>query len=171
MPGFDPVLAGLRTSGAVGDGQNIAAGKVYGPYETINSVGPEASVFVSIPWSRVMGSQVLVSIKDNFASRPNVTVLPQFWAMCEVQLFGVVQGYETRLKTQAVRMDTGPCHIILPYEEAYDSFVVKGRNMSGGRRGPNPNAGIPASAANGYSIELTVHVMPRGGINPQMETR
>jgi hypothetical protein len=144
-----------------------AQSKVLGPFEVIQEVGAVGRALVSVPYTEVRGSQLVVQVIDNFAKvEPASSFDPQFWAAAEVQINGAVQGFEFCLKRQHTRMLTGPMGYVVPDEAALDQLVFRARNMTGGRRGPPGSGETDATAANGYSIKVQIHIQPRGGIGP-----
>jgi hypothetical protein len=148
-----------------------AQAKILGPFEVIQAIGPEGAPIASIPFSKVRGSNLLISVDDNFGKVLPVTAIRSYWAVAEVSIIGRVQGVETLLKRQQVRMLTGPMGYVFDDAEAYGDLVVRARNMSGGRRGPpGPATASPdPTAANGFSITVTIAFQPRGGMGPRMK--
>lgn len=137
--------------------------KVLGPFEAVQAIAQDGVVLTSIPFSKVRGSQLIVSVSDNYASQFGdiVADVPTFWATVEVTLMGSVQGAEFVIKRQAVRMLTGPLYYIADDSEAYDNIVVRGRNVSGGSK-----AAVDFIASNGLSLLVQVQIQPRGGLGP-----
>jgi hypothetical protein len=139
--------------------------KVYGPYESIQEVSGEGRIYLSLPYTEVMGSQVMLSVKDNWAKFVNAN-LGMYWPTLELTIWGAVQGFETVVKRQQTRMQTGPMFYIFDYAEAFDTVNFRARNISGGRRGPPSNAGEDTSIPdkrNQFSLTVDVYIQPRGG--------
>lgn len=141
--------------------------KVLGPFEVIQEIGAIGRVLVTLPYKDVRGSQILVAVTDNFAKLAVGSSDNQFWAAAEVEVLGSIQGYEHTLKRQYCRSITGPMLFVVPDEQAMDKVIFRARNLTGGRRGPPGVSGASdPSAANGFSITVTIHVQPRGGMGP-----
>lgn len=147
--------------------------KVYGPFESIQEVAGEGRIYLSLPYTDVMGSQVMLSVKDNWAKINNAN-LGMYWPTLELTIWGAVQGYETVIKRQQTRMQTGPMFYIFDYAEAFDTVNFRARNISGGRRGPPPDAEDPTipDKRNGFSLTVDVYIQPRGGFaSPENEVK
>lgn len=148
--------------------QQIAGRKVFGPYDIQQAVSGDCLQLTEIPYANVQGGQLLISVADNYNIQDQVTVFPRFWATAEVQIWGRIQGYDEILKTQQVRMVSGPMVYIVPFEEAYDYIDIRARNMSGGRRGPVfPDVAPNPTAERGFKLDVTIHFTPRGGMGEQ----
>jgi hypothetical protein len=145
-----------------------AQSKVLGPVEIISETGPVGRVLDTIPYTNVRGSQILITVVDNWAALVDgQQAIPAYMAGAEVELVGVVQAVEFVLKRQYCRMFTGPMFYVFDDAEAYDNILLRARNMSGGRRG-NPGGIAPApTAANGFSLKVQAQIQPRGGLGPK----
>lgn len=145
--------------------------KANGPYELFTATGANGVQFFTVPYSNVEGSQVLVALKDNFSAFAGrlVGVSEPFlqWAALEISIYGYVQGYRTRLKSQFVRSSTGPMIYTIPFEEVYDSIAFFGRNVSGGSTlAPTlirSALAVPTPIAVNPSLSAMVYFAPRGG--------
>lgn len=141
-----------------------SASKQYGPYEIVDVAQGEAKTLVTLPYSRVVGSQMLVRCSDNFGRifGPGAISIDH-WVSAEVVLAGYVQGSRFIITRQQIRDLSGPMRWVFRAEEMYDSVEVAARNMSGGRRGSQtvdfPLAADTSSAA-GFSIKINVSVQP-----------
>lgn len=138
--------------------------KVYGPFEIIGEGSPEGRVIQALPWVNVRGAQVLASCTDNFGQLQPNTGNATYWAIAEVTIWGVVQGYANVLKRQQIRMSSGPMTYVLPDEEAYDQVEFRARNFTGGKRAVPSSTGSNAPVqANGFSLKVQLFIQPRGG--------
>jgi hypothetical protein len=146
-----------------------AASKSFQPVECIDEGSPDGREIITVNYSQVKGSQLVVSVVDNFGTR----TLPssqdnRYWPALEVTVTGYIQGYSMVLKRQLVRMVSGPLFMIIPRDEIYTALTVRALNMTGGTRGGNqaaPGSGPPGpSAANGFSITCQVQFCAQGGI-------
>lgn len=135
-----------------------ATRKQYGPFNLIGKNGLDPSQFLSLGWEKVCGSTVVVSIADNFASQAIVASW-RAWAIAEIAIDGVNGGFVSRLKTQQLRMQTGPLTIVFPWEQAFDEIRFLGRPMIGGI--PQAITTLPATA----TLTAQVFITPRGGFN------
>lgn len=145
--------------------------KVLGPFEVIQETGPVGRVLDTIPYVNVRGSQILITVVDNWAALVATAgggAIPVLMAAAEVELCATVQAVEFVLKRQYCRMFTGPMFYVFDDAEAYDNVLVRARNLSGGRRGPPGGAMTPQpDAANGFSLKVQVQIQPRGGLGPK----
>ena len=146
-----------------------ATSKVLGPFEIISETGPVGRVLDTIPYSNVRGSQIVITVTDNWAGLFDTVDggIPAYMPAAEIELLGTVQAVEFVLKRQYCRMFTGPMMYVFDDAEAYDNILLRARNLSGGRRGapggisPNPNA------INGFSLKVQAQIQPRGGVGPK----
>lgn len=146
-----------------------AQSKVLGPYEVISEMGPVGRVLETIPFSKVRGSQILINVSDNFATLiPSGSSETVYMAVAEVEILGTIQGTPFVLKRQACKAVTGPMFYVFEDAEAYDSVILRARNLTGGRRGPAAyGGGVVPSAENGFSIKVIGALQPRGGVGPK----
>lgn len=149
--------------------------KVYGPFEVIGETGAVGRVLVTIPYTQVRGSQILINVTDNWGPRAQGQQgIPVYMAGAEVELIGAVQSYQIVLKREFCRGMTGPMFYIFDDAEAYDSILLRARNMSGGRRGAVGVTSGPTvlpTSANGFSLKVQAQIQPRGGLGPDPRFR
>lgn len=141
-----------------------SASKQYGPYEIVDIAQGECKTLVTLPYARVVGSQMLVRATDNFGRvfGPGAISADQFVA-AEVVIAGYVQGSRTVITRQQIRNLSGPMRWLFRAEEMYDSVEVAARNMSGGRRGSQTvdfPGGADTSSSAGFSIKINVSIQP-----------
>lgn len=144
--------------------QSDAARKSYGPYNVIDDYVLEGRTLVTLPFDNVKGCQLLVSVVDNVDILNPGAADQRFWAIAEVAIWGIIQGYATPIKRQHVRMISGPMEYVFPFEEAYDSIEVRGRNMTGGKSRSVPATDFVQSSL-GFFINVNVLVNPRTGFD------
>lgn len=135
-----------------------AAAKVYEPVECIGVSEPNGLDVITLPWKQVAGAQVLVLVRDNYASALPAAVLNStaYWPTLEVTIWGAVQGYSTCLKRQHVRMLTGPLLYRVESDEFYSAFSVRARDITGGYPG--------GFGAGSFSIKCQVMLAAHEGI-------
>jgi len=109
---------------------------------------------LSLPYAKIRGSQIVVIAVDNFTNL-GASASSKEWGAIEVTILGSVGGYSFLLKRQQIRMMTGPCLFLVPYDAAYDEISVESRNVTGGV------AAMPYDAR--QVLQVQVHVQPRGG--------
>lgn len=142
-----------------------AGAKVFQPVQCISAGGYDGIDVISLPWSEVVGAQVIVNVIDNFAVLASgLTQDARYWGMLEVSIWGAVQGYASCLKRQQVRMISGPMFYRFDSDEFYSHVSVRARNMSGGKSGGDQSGATPPSAAGGFSLACQVMLVAPHGI-------
>ena len=149
-----------------------AGSKQYGPFEVVDIVQPDVQTLVTIPYSDVVGSQMLVTVSDNFARDFLLADNASRFAAAEIGITGRVQGEPYIIQRAHVRALSGPLRWIFRAEEMYDQIEIGARNMSGGRRGsPSTDfaVGLNFTGASGFSILVNVSIQPvqRSVIGPE----
>lgn len=134
----------------------------YGPYKAfsrgINGIPYE---LVTIPYSKVKGSVLVVTLTDNYAVLfPNLIDTIN-WATVEISVDGATAGYFNRLKIQQVRMLSGALKMFLPYDQPYDAIRILGRNVTGGVQSNGFSPSLEAMAI----FDVSVFIQPHGGFN------
>ena len=141
-----------------------SASKQYGPYEIVDIAQGECQTLVTLPYSRVVGSHMLIRCTDNFGRifGPGA-ISVDHWVAAEVVIAGYVQGSRFVITRQQIRNLSGPMRWIFAAEEMYESVEVAARNMTGGRRGSQNTdspGGTDTSSAAGFSIKINVSIQP-----------
>jgi hypothetical protein len=143
-----------------------AGRKTYGPFQLDRSGSGRDSEFHALPWSKVVGAQILVALTDDVDNQPAaLAVDPAFLIGAEVTLYGNIQGYETLLKRVFIRMKTGPMPLLLTYEEGFENLSFRSRLFAGGRP-LGPDRVVPGSfleVALNLSVFANIYIMPRSG--------
>jgi hypothetical protein len=108
---------------------------VLGPYSILSKFGPEPQSFgVQIPFGNICGSNILITIDDNFDDLISAVNLPLTF-LAEVAIVGFVYGTETCIKKSMLNKLNGPMQYIFSQNEKYEMIEVKARNMGGGASG------------------------------------
>lgn len=146
-----------------------ATRKSYGPFNVNNSGGPLPGEFLTLEWSKVRGSNVLVAVTDNADIGATAGFLVPFAIpTVEITLFGNIQGFLTQIKTVTIRMKTGPMTYVFPEEEGWENIIFTARPFIGGKpQGSPPGVSAPQDAGLAIIMQATVFVMPRGGFSEQ----
>lgn len=142
-----------------------ATRKSYGPF-LVKAAGSSMPIeFFALPWAEVKGAVILISDSDDIDTNPAsaTTALPQLMVSTEVSLFGVIQGYETRLKTFVINGKSGPGRLVLPWEEGYERISFRQRLMNGGIPLILPQGSNAGNQAGLVNVNMNVFVFPRGG--------
>jgi hypothetical protein len=146
-----------------------ATRRSYGPFNINNSAGPLPGEFLTLVWSKVRGSNVLVAVTDD--ADTGVTAgfqVPFAIPTVEITLFGNIQGFLTQLKTTVIRMKTGPMCYVFPDEEGWENIIFCARPFIGGKpQGARITPGTPLAAGLGINMQASVYIMPRGGFSEQ----
>jgi hypothetical protein len=144
-------------------GTNAIRNKTYGPFQLISETTDDGNVFLSLPYAEVQGSQVLVAVADNYGVFPSQFAPNHLFPGVEITIWGAVMGFETCLRRQFVRQQTGPLALLFEWARGWDNILFRGRNMNGGS--VVNLGGIPPfpTQANHFSLTSTVYIFPRGG--------
>lgn len=144
--------------------------KTYGPFELIGEQSGEGRVFLSLPFTDVVGCRLMISLADNYGSilpQTGIPIAPNFlWPGVEMTIWGVVQSYESCVKRMHLHALSGPMATQFRYEDGWDQITLRARNTNGGSYVNLKSGGGPPlfpTQANGYSLKATVLVMPRTG--------
>ena len=145
--------------------QNLTGDVSPAPIDVIQYGGLEGTPIYTIPFERVQGGQIAVTLEENFAQFATLAVgvarNARYVAAAEVSLWGVTRGQDQLILRDNVRQLTGPLIYVFPAWEAYDAIIVKARNMSGGISGGSfstypPVAADEPSQANGAFLRLMI---------------
>jgi len=140
-----------------------AARKSYGPYDVIDQVSIEGRELVAIPFDSVKGCQILCSVVDSISGFVTFGAAIRFIVGAEIEIWGVIQNYQTPLKRQFVTQRTGPMDYIFPYEEAYDLIQIRARNKTGGK---SRSAVLDQfTSVNGFFLRVNLLINPRTGFD------
>lgn len=148
-----------------------ATTKSFQPVECIDAQSADGREIVTIPFSKVKGSLLVISAVDNYAAIAiNTTQDNRYWAALMVTITGFVQGYSMILKRQTVAMVSGPLSYYVPENFCFFTALgIRATNVTGGTLGarqdqPGLLPNTAPTAANGFSLMCQVQLTAQGGI-------
>jgi hypothetical protein len=136
---------------------------VYGPFEVIGELSADGREILSLPFSDVVGCNILVSLADNYSIIPFQVVPNHLYPNVELSVWGAIQGYQACLRRIQLHMFTGPARMLFESSEGWTNLSFRAQNMCGGST--VNGAGIPPqpTQANKFSLKVSIYVMPRSG--------
>jgi hypothetical protein len=136
---------------------------VQGPFQVYQARGSDPITVLSLPFDRVRGGHVAITVQDNLSIANPTGVFNRFLAcaIVEVTLVGLIKGIETAITTQPVRQLTGPMVVHFDLEDNYETLDIRARMMRGGVRFADTSSDAPFKSTSGFRAQLTVSLNPR----------